>query len=55
VADMLNNFFVEVIDDLLSKNNKTNSNIQMQKLRINCCTNAIFLHPVTEYKIEHVT
>jgi hypothetical protein len=55
VADMLNNFFVEIIDDLLSKNNKNNTNTQMQKQRLNCCSNTIFLHPVTEYKIESVT
>jgi hypothetical protein len=29
VADLLNNFFVEIIDDLLSKNNKNNTNTQM--------------------------
>jgi hypothetical protein len=55
VADMLNNYFVEMIDDLLSKNNKNNINNQMQKQRINCCPNTIFIHPVTEYEIEHVT
>jgi hypothetical protein len=55
VADMLNNSYVEIIDDLLSKNNKNNTNTQMQKQRVNCCSNTIFLQPVTEYEIEHVT
>jgi hypothetical protein len=27
----------------------------MQKQRINCCPNTIFIHPVTEYEIERVT
>jgi hypothetical protein len=31
VADMLNNYFVAIIDDLLSKNNKNNTNTQLQK------------------------
>lgn len=52
VADMLNNFFVEIIDDLLSQNNK---NTQLQKQGINCCPNTIFLHPVTKYEIVCVT
>jgi hypothetical protein len=52
VADMLNTFFVEISDDLLSQNNK---NTQLQKQRINCCPSTIFLHPVTEYEIECVT
>jgi hypothetical protein len=55
VADMLNNYFVEITDDPLSKNNKNNINIQMQKQRINCCPNTILIHPVTEYEIECVT
>jgi hypothetical protein len=54
VADMLNNYFVEIIDDLLSKNNKSNTNTQWQKQRINCCPNTIFIHPVTECEIECV-
>jgi hypothetical protein len=53
VADMSNNFVVEIID--LSQNNKNNKNTQLQKQRINCCPNTIFLHPVTEYEIECVT
>ena len=28
VADMLNNFFVEIVDDLLSQNNNNNKNTQ---------------------------
>jgi hypothetical protein len=53
VADMLNNFIVEIIDDLLSQNNK-NNNAQLHKQRINCCQNTIFLYPVTEHEIECV-
>jgi hypothetical protein len=41
VADMLNNFFVEIINDLLSQNNKYDTNIQMQKQRINCSSNTV--------------
>ena len=55
VTDMLNNFFVEIVDDLLSQNNKNNKNTQWQKQRINCCPNTIFFHPVTEYEIGCVT
>jgi hypothetical protein len=55
VADMLNNFFVEITDDLLSRNNKNNKNTKSQKQRITHCPNTIFLHPVTEYEIECVT
>jgi hypothetical protein len=54
VADMLNNYFVEITDDLLSKYNKNNTNTQLQKQRINCRPNTIFIHPVTEYEIECV-
>jgi hypothetical protein len=49
VADVI--FFAEIIDDLLSQNDKNNTDIQMQKQRINCYPNTILLHPVTEYEI----
>jgi hypothetical protein len=54
VADMLNNYFVETIDDLLIKNNKNNTNTQVQKQGIIYCPNTIFIHPVTEYEMECV-
>jgi hypothetical protein len=48
---MLNIFVDEINDDLLGQNSKNNKNTQLQKQRINCCPNTIFLHPVTEYEI----
>jgi hypothetical protein len=53
VTDMLNTFFVEIIDELLGQNSK-NNNAQLHKQRINCCQNTIFLYPVIEHEIECV-
>jgi hypothetical protein len=50
---MLNNLFVEIINDLLSRNSK-NNNAQLHKQRINCCQNTIFPYPVTEHEIKCV-
>jgi hypothetical protein len=54
VADMMNSFFVGIVDDLLSQNS-CNINIQLAKQRINYCPNTIFLLLVTGSEIECVT
>jgi hypothetical protein len=54
VADILNTFFVEIIDVLLNQNSSKN-NAQVPKQRINCCPRTVFLFPVTEYEVEHIT
>jgi hypothetical protein len=54
VADMMNSFFVGIVDDLLNQNS-CNINIQTAKESINYCPNSIFLLPVTESEIECVT
>ncbi|PNF28301.1 hypothetical protein B7P43_G05448, partial [Cryptotermes secundus] len=54
VADMLNNFFVEILDELKVKTTII-TKTQWQKQRINCCPNTIFFHPITEYEIVCVT
>jgi hypothetical protein len=54
VADMINFFFVGIVDDLLNENNCP-INVQTAKQRINYCPNTIFLFPVTENEIECTT
>jgi sarcosine oxidase/L-pipecolate oxidase len=54
VAGMLNNFFVEIIDDLLNQN-ISKINTELPKQRIKCCCQTIFLYPFTEYEIVCVS
>jgi hypothetical protein len=54
VAGMLNTLFVEIIDEFLNQN-ISKINAQLPKQRTNCCSKTIFLYPVTEFEIEHVS
>jgi hypothetical protein len=53
VAGTLNNFFVEITDDLLNQNS-SKINTELPKQRINC-SKTIFLYPFTEYEIVCVS
>jgi len=53
VAEMLNAYFVETVEEIIKQNNYP-SNTHIAQSKIQYCSNSIFVLPITENKVECV-
>jgi hypothetical protein len=54
VAELFNSYFVEIVEKLVEQNSEVYATYKMTKLKLNTCSETIFIKPVSEDEVEKV-